>query len=204
MPRAATARHVVRLPLRADAAPMHTVRVGEFTSDAAQVFDRDLALVRLSRQPVCPVLIDSPGGDVYDLLHMIDALAAFPGVVVTVALGRAMSCGAALFTCGAQRYVAPSATLMLHDVSSDPVGGRVEEQRANVQETERLNRLVWQRMAKNIGKPAEYLIDLRRERGAGDWYLDAKEAVKVGLATHVGLPLFEVRQRLDPLLGPGA
>lgn len=196
-------RPVVRLAERPDPAPALVAWVRDFDEEAAHAFARDVAAIRFARQPVCPVVIDSPGGDPYDLFGMMDLLGAVEVPVVTIALGKAMSCGAALFTCGRFRYVAPGATLMFHDVSSDPVDGKADEQRVNVAETDRLNVLLWRRMAKNIGKPADYLSALHASRGRVDWYLTAQEAVRLGVATHVGVPVFEVRQRLDPLLGAG-
>lgn len=197
-------RPVVKVPA-SDAAPMRSVWVSAFDEDAAQSFVRDVSAVRQARQPVLPLIVVSGGGEVYSLLAMLDALDAYEGTVVTVALGQAMSCGAVLFSCGAQghRFIAPNATLLLHDVSGIAVPGKADEQRVNAQEATRLNRLLWHRLSRNIGKPPDHLRSLHRKRNGTDWYLSASAAVRVGLASHVGVPVFEVRQRLDPLLGAG-
>lgn len=193
-------RPVVRLPARSDAAPLTSVWVRDFDEAGAENFAADVAAVRRARQPVLPVIIASPGGDVYPLLAMIDTLAAYEGTVVTIAVGHAMSCGAILFSCGAagHRYIAPSATLLLHEVTSEAVDGKAEEQRVNLAETRRLNVLLWRHLSRNVGRD---MLRQHRDRGGVDWYLTAAEAVKEGLASRVGLPVFEVRQRLDPLLG---
>lgn len=134
---------------------------------------------------------------------MMDLLSSYEGIVATVAMGKTMSCGVALFTCGHEgyRFMAPSATLMLHDVGDDGPGGKVEDQKASTKETERLNDAMWKQMAKNIGKPTNYLLDMLKERWRVDWYVSARQAVKLGLANHVGLPLFEISVRVDPFLG---
>lgn len=196
-------RPVVHLPPSLYPTPLPAVWVREFDESAAETFATDVAAARRLRQPVLPVFIASPGGDVYPLLAMMDTLASFDGMVVTVALGQAMSCGAVLFSCGAEghRYVAPNATLLLHEVSSDAVDGKAEDQRVNMQETARLNRLLWERMSRNIGKPRGWLKREHERLKSLDWYLTAKGAVKIGLACKIGVPVFEVRQRLDPLLG---
>lgn len=198
------ARPVVRVNAT-DTAPMRSVWVSAFDEEAAQSFTRDIAAIRQARQPVLPLVIVSAGGEVYSLLAMLDALATYDGTVLTVALGQAMSCGAVLFSCGAQghRYIAPNATLLLHDVSGPPVGGKAEEQQVNASESTRLNDLLWRRLSTNIGKPPGYLRSLHGKRNGVDWYLSAREAVRVGLASRVGLPVVEVRQRLDPLLSTG-
>jgi hypothetical protein len=102
------------------------------------------------------------------------------------------------------RYIAPNATLLLHDVSSAPVGGKADDQQVSATETARLNLLLWQRMARNIGKARDDLLAAHKARGAADWFVTAPEAVRLGLASQVGLPVFEWRQRLDPLLVIGA
>lgn len=193
-------RPVVRLTAPPDPGGLLVAWVREFDEATAQTFARDVAAIRQARQPVCPVIIDSPGGDAYALLGMMDMLASVEVPVVTVAVGKAMSCGAALFSCGTMRYVAPNATLMLHDVSCDPVDGKAEEQRVNMVETERVNALLWRRIARNLGKPPTALLDEHVRRGRVDWYLPARAALDLGLATHLGVPVFEVRHRLDPLL----
>ena len=196
-------RPVVRLPARSDAAPMRVVFVREFDEEAVEMFVRDVARVREARQPVLPVMIDSKGGEVYDVFAMMDALGTFDGLVVTIGIGQVMSCGAALFTCGhkGHRYIAPSATVMLHNVTSPPFGGKAREQTSNANETARLDAALWRRMSTNLGLPADDLFRRYEARGGVDWYLTAAEAVKEGLASRVGLPVFQVSLRLDPLLG---
>lgn len=135
---------------------------------------------------------------------MMDLLDAYEGgPIVTIALGKAMSCGAALFTCGSagHRFIAPNATMMLHDVADESGGGKVEDQRASVKETQRLNDLIWKRMSKNIGKPPSFLLNQLKKRARVDWFVTPKEAVKLGLADSVGLPTFELRMTFDPFLG---
>ena len=60
--------------------------------------------------------------------------------VATIVQGKAMSCGAILFSFGAEgmRYMDPDSTLMIHDVSS-MAWGKVEEVKVSAEETDRLN-----------------------------------------------------------------
>ena len=93
-----------------------------------------------SGQPVIPVIIDSYGGQVYSLMSMISDIKHSKIPVATIVQGKAMSCGAILFSFGTEgyRYMDPDATLMIHDVSSMEIG-KVEEIKASAEETERLN-----------------------------------------------------------------
>jgi ATP-dependent protease ClpP protease subunit len=196
-------RRVVKLPLPPEPEPLTVIWVKDFHEDATHSFARDLGAIRNQRQAICPVIIDSPGGDPYSLRAMMDLLDAYEGTVATVAMGKAMSCGAALFTCGDPgfRFMAPSATLMFHDIRDDSPGGKVEDQKASSKESQRLNNALWRRIAKNIGQPPSYLLDLVKQRSRVDWYMNAREAVRLGIASHVGLPIFEVTIRVDPFLG---
>lgn len=183
--------------------PFKTLWVQEFDPAAVQRFACDLAEIRLARQGVCPVIIDSDGGDVYSLFAMVDLLAAFDGPVVTIVL-KAMSAGAALASCGTEghRYVSPHATIMLHDVNDSGGAGKVEEQRANFLETQRVNRSMWTLIEANIKQPKGFLLKRLKDRSRADWYVTPREAVRLNLANHLGTPMFEVRSILDPLLYP--
>lgn len=55
------------------------------------------------------------------------------------------------------RYIDPDATVMIHDVSSGQFG-KVEELRANADESMRLNKKVYRMMAENIGKHKDFLL----------------------------------------------
>tara|TARA_Y100001972_G_scaffold93488_1_gene114616 strand:- start:152 stop:559 length:408 start_codon:yes stop_codon:yes gene_type:complete len=113
--------------------------------------------------------------------------------VATIVEGKAMSCGALLFSFGHEgmRYIDKDATVMIHDVSSG-AWGKVEEVKANAKESERLNKKVYRMMAKNIGKPENFFIDKIHEKGHADWYLNAEECLDMGLANKIKVPKFNV------------
>jgi ATP-dependent Clp protease, protease subunit len=144
-------------------------------------------------------VIDSYGGDVYALLSMIDTIRACSIPVATIVEGKAMSCGAVLFSCGKEghRYMGPNATVMIHDVSSWSQG-KCEEVVADASEVQRLNQLVYQLMAKNCGhKDFNHFYDeISRRRGA-DWYLTAEECMSHKLANHTYIPSMKVKARLE-------
>lgn len=165
------------------------VRVTKFNEDGSKAFGDEMEKAHQTGQPVIPVVIDSYGGQVYSLLDMIAQIQAAKLPVVTVLEGKGMSCGAMLFAMGNQRYMAPHSTLMLHDVSSGN-WGKVEEVKADAKETERLHKLIFGIVAKNVGKDPEYFTKIIHDKGHAEWYLTAKEAKKHNLATHIGVPEF--------------
>lgn len=177
--------------------PIYVRFGGSFSEESAVKFCEELQqaedLCMKSGQEVLPVVIDSYGGDVYALLSMIDMIDACKIKIATVVEGKAMSCGAVLFTCGADgyRFVAPNATVMIHEVSSFNFG-KNEEIKASAVETDRLNTRIMSLMARNCGKKENYFSDIVHEKKHADWFLDANECVKHNLANHIAIPRFTV------------
>ena len=169
------------------------VRVNKFDEAATKKFVQEMAQAHNTGQDVIPVVIDSYGGQVYSLMAMISAITNADLPVATIVEGKAMSCGAILFSFGEEgrRYMDSNSTLMIHDVSSMEYG-KVEEIKASAEETERLNQIVYKMMAKNCGHADDYFLELVHEKGHADWFLDANEAKKHGLANHLRLPTLEI------------
>ena len=124
---------------------------------------------------------------------MIAAIKTSELPIATIVEGKAMSCGAILFSFGEQgrRFMDPNATLMIHDVSSMN-WGKIEELKASVAETDRLNDKVYKMMAQNCGKRDDYFMKLVDKKKHADWFLDADEAKKHNLANHLRLPSMKV------------
>ena len=174
------------------------VRVNKFDEESAKKFAQQMAQAHNTGQKVIPVVIDSYGGQVYSLMAMIGSIRGADLPVATIIEGKAMSCGAILFSFGedGMRYMDPNATLMIHDVSSSEYG-KVEEIKASADETERLNQIVYKMMARNCGHEESYFLDLVHEKGHADWFLDAKDAKKHGLASHLRLPTLYINVDVD-------
>jgi ATP-dependent Clp protease protease subunit len=181
---------IVRLP--------KVVYVNKFDEDAAKKFMNDFSDVEDSEQDIIPVCIDSFGGQVYALLSMTDMIKKSKKKVATIILGKAMSCGALLFSQGSEgyRFIGPLATLLIHDVSCWSYG-KVEEIKANAGEIERLNQLVYRMMAENTGHPPNYFLDKVHDKGHADWYLDAEETKEHNLANHIRVPQFNIEVKVD-------
>ena len=95
------------------------IRVNKFDENSAKNFSSLMIKAQNSGQPIIPVIIDSYGGQVYSLMSMISDIRHSRIPVATIVQGKAMSCGALLFSFGAEghRYMDPDATVMIHDVS---------------------------------------------------------------------------------------
>jgi ATP-dependent Clp protease protease subunit len=170
------------------------IRVRKFDEIGAREFSNLMRRAQNSGQPVVPVIIDSFGGAVYSLMSMISDVKHSKLPVATIAQGKAMSCGAILFSFGSEgyRYMDPHATLMIHDVSSLK-WGKVEEIKASAEETQRLNKKVYQMMAENCGHHKDYFLDIIHEKAHADWYLEADDAKKHNLANHLHVPELKIK-----------
>ena len=169
------------------------VRVNKFDETSAKDFHNHMAQAHNTGQKVIPVVIDSYGGEVYSLMSMISAIRHSELPVATIIEGKAMSCGAILFSFGEEgmRFMDPNATVMIHDVSSGHLG-KVEEVKASAAETERLNKIVYKMMAQNCGKKDDYFIKLVDKKKHADWFLDANECKKHGLANQLRIPKLHI------------
>lgn len=173
------------------------IRVRKFDEAAAKEFSAAVSKAQNTGQPILPVVIDSYGGQVYSLMSMISDISASRIPVATIVQGKAMSCGAILFSFGAQghRYMDPDATIMIHDVSSMS-WGKVEEIKASAEETERLNQKVYKMMAMNCGHHQDYFLDIIHEKGHADWFLEADECLKHNLTNHTHVPELRIEARV--------
>ena len=178
--------HIKSIELRVD--PI-IIRVNKFDEESAKEFTDLMSRAQNTGQSVIPVVIDSYGGQVYSLMAMIGSIKSSRVPVATIVEGKAMSCGALLFSFGAEgmRYMDPDATLMIHDVSSFAMG-KVEEIKSDAKEVDRLNKKVYEMMARNCGKPSDYFLKMVHERGHADWYLDAQEAKSHNVANELRIP----------------
>jgi len=174
------------------------IRVNKFDEDSAKKFSNSMAAAHNTGQPVIPIVIDSFGGQVYSLMSMISDVQNAEVPVATIAVGKAMSCGAILFSFGEEgrRFMDRNATVMIHDVSSMEKG-KVEEIKSSAEETDRLNNLVYKMMAQNCGKKDDYFLKIVHKKGHADWFLDAEEAKKHNLCNHVRMPKFNIRIGVD-------
>lgn len=173
------------------------LRVRKFDETTAREFSSLVSKAQNTGQPVLPIVIDSYGGQVYSLLSMISDIKHSRIPVATIVQGKAMSCGAILFSCGAEgmRYMDPDATVMIHDVSSMEYG-KVEEIKASAEETERLNKKIYHIMAENCGHHKDYFLDIVHERGHADWFLEADDCKKHNLANHLHVPELKIETKV--------
>ena len=138
------------------------------------------------REPGSPitVIFNSAGGSVLDGLALFDYLRHLRQVghhVTTMALGRAASMGAVRLQAGDRRVVGANAFLLIHEVSNTSAG-KVSEMEDGVEFSRRL-----QKRLLSILSDRSTLTEaqLARRWTRKEWWLDAGEAVALGLADDV-------------------
>ena len=170
------------------------IRVNKFDEESAKNFALEMAQAHNTGQKIIPVVIDSYGGQVYSLMSMIAAIRDAELPVATIVEGKAMSCGAVLFSFGEDglRFMDKDATVMIHDVSSMDFG-KVEELKAGAKEADRLNQKIYTMMARNCGKKDDYFLKIVDKKKHADWFLEAEECKKHNMANHLRLPTMDVK-----------
>lgn len=130
--------------------------------------------------------INSPGGQIYAGMAILDTMKMIPNKISTVAVGVTASFGTVLLSAGekGQRYALPHATIHLHQ----PLGGaqgQATDIEIQAKEILRLKQRLNEIMAENTGQPIE-VIERDTNR---DFYLSAEAAVEYGLVDQVLKPV---------------
>ena len=164
--------------------------VTDFDTESALKF-REKILEASECDPTRPIIvrIDSYGGTVDSLASMIETIDEVPNSIVTVAVGKAMSCGAVLLSHGDVRFCGKHSRIMIHEVSSGTVGN-VHDMGSDIEETKRHNKWFMGLLAKNCGIRGGYnaLRKMIKALDGRDKYMNADEAVKFGIVDAIGMP----------------
>ena len=126
--------------------------------------------------------IDSPGGEVYAGLGILDTMNFIKPEVSTICVGMAASMAAVLLACGAKgkRMALPNSMVLIHQPSSG-----VEGQQTDIQivadETKWIRQHLNEILAEATGQPIEK-VNADTER---DNYLRAQQALEYGLVDRV-------------------
>ena len=126
--------------------------------------------------------IDSPGGDVYAGLGILDTMNFIKPDVSTICVGMAASMGAVLLAAGAKgkRLALPNSMVMIHQPSSGVQGQQTDIQIV-ADETKWIREHINELLSDYTGQPIEKInVDTERDN-----YLRAQEACDYGLVDRV-------------------
>lgn len=160
--------------------------VNDFTEESVKSF-RESFYKQVAIGPDLPILIyiDSYGGEIDALTHMLDIVDSVPNHVVTACIGKAMSCGAVLLSHGDTRYISPTARVMIHQASGG-ASGTTNEAKTDIKELSRLNDAMLKLLAKNTKRSIKEIEKIFNNNL--DKYLNSKEVIKFRLADKIGVP----------------
>lgn len=159
--------------------------VTQFNEESAKNFTKEVFEASADKDKPIVVYIDSYGGAVDGLAAMVGALGSVENKVITVCVGKAMSSGAILLSCGEERYVDIDSRVMIHEISGG-TRGNIKDVELDVDEMKRLNTYWMGRLAMNCGKKLSDLEALFKEKR--DIHMTASEAIEFGLADKLGVP----------------
>lgn len=161
------------------------VFLGDIDSESIGVAIKGLYLMETdSKEKPCEVFISSYGGTLYDALALYDIFNTLSCPIRTFAYGKCMSAAPILLAAGepGQRWVAPHAAFMFHDMS-DELSGKALALQADIKHDMQLADTWIQLMAKHSNKTFKWWRD--RANRSADFYFNADEAIEWGLADHV-------------------
>lgn len=169
--------------------------VTEFNSQSLLAFYRKFN--QLENDPsvgIIPIVIDSYGGEIYALNGMISLIKTSRKKVLTFTMSKAKSCGLSLLAAGSKglRFISPYAEVLYHEASYFAGYDKVTNQEAAVAVSRRLSDKLLKQLADDSGTPIEKLKQMVKEAGNADLQFTAEEAVKLGLADHIGMPSISI------------
>jgi ATP-dependent Clp protease protease subunit len=166
------------------------ILVNEFTEESAAQFKQEL--IEQSMQNImAPIVvhIDSYGGYVDSLAMMIEAMEYVPNPIITVAIGKAFSCGAMLLAAGDVRFCGRHSRVMVHELSGGAQGD-VNEVFSNSVQLKDLNRYWMSYLAKKCKIKGGYagIKKLLNKSEVNDVYFTPEQALNFGIVDYIGLP----------------
>jgi ATP-dependent Clp protease, protease subunit len=156
---------------------------GEVTTAMASVVQAQLLHLEAEDQNADIFMyINSPGGSVIDGLAIIDTMNFIKPDVSTIVTGQACSMGSMFLSAGTKgkRIALPNARVMIHSVSSG-TRGTVHDQRIQFAESEKLNVILTQMLADNVGRPYDEVYKLMER----DHFMSATQSLEFGIVDKI-------------------
>ena len=122
--------------------------------------------------------INSPGGEVYAGLAIMNTMQYIKPNITTIGMGVVASMASVLLAAGTKgkRFVLPDATVMIHQPSAG-TQGMITDMEISLREGQRLKKLITQKMADFTGHKEKEIFDAMER----DNWMDANAAKEFGL-----------------------
>jgi ATP-dependent Clp protease protease subunit len=164
--------------------------LGEITNESAcellgliyEVNKEDKNRAEENRDPI-QLILNSPGGDVYDGVGIIDAIEQSATPIHMYIHGQAQSMGFAIATSGHYRYASKRATFMYHEISWETHSEKLQFHEQEVREGKRLWQIYDSIVTANTKISQKTLDNIRKQQK--EWYLTADQALKLGIIDEI-------------------
>ena len=136
-----------------------------------------------SADPVT-IYINSPGGSVISGMAIYDYIRLMRSPVTTVCVGTAASMGAILFLSGSRRMMLPHSKVMIHDPyfgGTAMAGQKPQELKEKLNDLMETRKMLAEVIVEQTGMSKRQVLNFTKK----DTFFDAKEALKVGIATEI-------------------
>ena len=131
------------------------------------------------RRPI-KIFINSDGGSVDTVLHIIDMIGLPKTPVYTIGMGRVYSAGGLLLMAGHKRYIFQHTSCLIHDGSSGAIGS-IGKMLDNLEFTKELEKRMKQYILSSTHISEEqYDQNYRR-----DWFMFSDEMIELGIADEI-------------------
>lgn len=154
------------------------------SESASDLLKQLIYLERVGEGAPITLYISSPGGEVTSGLAVYDYIRMMKSKVTTVCIGMAASMGAVLFLAGEERKMLPHTKIMIHDPSygnTSMHGMKPLEIRNKLDSLMKSRKTLAEIIAERSGMTLKQVYAKTKK----DYFLDAEEAVKSGIATEI-------------------
>lgn len=141
--------------------------------------EEDKGLPAEQRNPI-KIFINSDGGSVDTVLHIIDMIYLSKTPVYTIGMGRVYSAGGLLLMAGQKRYIFQHTSCLIHDGSSGAIGS-IGKMLDNLEFTKELEKRMKQYILSST-RISEEQYDQNYRR---DWFMFSEEMIELGIADEI-------------------
>ena len=142
---------------------------------------RSLLQHRTDKTGPINLMINSPGGDIYEMFGIIDYIESLDVKVNTICRGRAFSAAAIILTMGTgNRMMSKRSTVMFHQ-SSSFLGGKMSDITAYLDNVKSLEKIIYGMLESKTKQDAEWWKNKMRS----DMFFTADELLEIGVIDQV-------------------
>jgi len=142
---------------------------------------RSLLQHRTDKNAPINLMINSPGGDIYEMFGIIDYIESLDVKVNTICRGRAFSAAAIILTMGTgKRMMSKRSTVMFHQ-SSSFLGGKMSDITAYLDNVKSLEKIIYGMLESKTKQDAEWWKNKMRS----DMFFTADELLEIGVIDQV-------------------